>query len=97
MGMDVGFYRTPWVRGTRAEKYCGSIQSWAFVADDDRHPDRLERGLKRAVERLERKAKLLGGNSVVSLEIHADPWSKLGPRSGFRIEAVGTAAQLVPL
>ena len=95
--MDVGLYRTAWVKGTRAEKYYGSVQSWAFVADDDRHPDRIERGLRRAVENLERKAKVLGGNAVVSLEIVADPWSALGARRGWRIRAAGTAAQLVPL
>ncbi len=97
MDMDIPLFPDPWVKGTRAEKYCGTVQAWAFVADDDARPDRLDAGLKRAVASLERKARRLGGNSVISLEIRAYPWSKLGLRKGCRIQAAGTAAQLVDL
>lgn len=76
----------PWVTGTRANAYYGSIS--VII----RHKKSWTLSLNRAIHRLQRKALRLGANSVVGVEIAIDPFST--PPT---VTIVGTAAELVPL
>jgi uncharacterized protein YbjQ (UPF0145 family) len=98
---DVELYTSPWVSGTRAAAYFGPISSELFL-QDDQVEDRSEAWTKAERELLESlrdKARLLGANAVVGLEVTLDPFAH-APESdatGLRLHAVGTAAKLEPL
>ncbi len=99
---DVELYTSPWVSGTRAAAYFGPISSELFLSDDsveDRSAawTRAEREL---LESLREKARTLGANAVVGLEVTLDPFSQSCENekdTGLRLHAVGTAAKLEPL
>ena len=98
---DVELYTSPWVSGTRAAAYFGPISSELFLADDsveDRSAawTKAEREL---LESLRDKARTLGANAVVGLEVTLDPFAQLPDTglTGLRLHAVGTAAKLEPL
>jgi hypothetical protein len=98
---DVELYTSPWVSGTRAAAYFGPISSEMFLADDaveDRSVawGKAEREL---LESLRDKARNLGANAVVGLEITLDPFARAEAtgNTGLRLHAVGTAAKLEPL
>lgn len=98
---DVELYTSPWVSGTRAAAYFGPISSELFLPDDsleDRSAawSRAEREL---LESLRDKARTLGANAVVGLEVTLDPFASAEDKevTGLRLHAVGTAAKLEPL
>ncbi len=99
---DVELYTSPWVSGTRAAAYFGPISSELFLSDDsieDRTAawTRAEREL---LEALREKARTLGANAVVGLEVTLDPFAQSTEEkegTGLRLHAVGTAAKLEPL
>jgi len=98
---DVELYTSPWVSGTRAAAYFGPISSELFLPDDsleDRTAawTRAERAL---LESLRDKARTLGANAVVGLEVTLDPFAHDEEKegTGLRLHAVGTAAKLEPL
>ncbi len=99
---DVELYTSPWVSGTRAAAYFGPISSELFLPDDsleDRSAawTRAEREL---LESLRDKARTLGANAVVGLEVTLDPFAHQSDNekeTGLRLQAVGTAAKLEPL
>ncbi len=99
---DVELYTSPWVSGTRAAAYFGPISSELFLPDDsleDRSAawTRAEREL---LESLRDKARTLGANAVVGLEVTLDPFAHQSDdekETGLRLHAVGTAAKLEPL
>ncbi len=98
---DVELYTSPWVSGTRAAAYFGPISSELFL-EDDRVEDRTEAWTKAERELLESlrdKARSLGANAVVGLEVTLDPFARAadGESTGLRLHAVGTAAKLEPL
>ena len=98
---DVELYTSPWVSGTRAAAYFGPISSELFLPDDSLE-DRTaawtwaEREL---LESLRDKARTLGANAVVGLEVTLDPFAHDEDKegTGLRLHAVGTAAKLEPL
>ena len=98
---EVELYTSPWVSGTRAAAYFGPISSELFLPDDsveDRSAawTKAEREL---LESLRDKARTLGANAVVGLEVTLDPFAELAETTstGLRLHAVGTAAKLEPL
>ena len=98
---DVELYTSPWVSGTRAAAYFGPISSELFL-EDDAVEDRSEAWAKAERELLESlrdKARTLGANAVVGLEVTLDPFARSGENdaTGLRLHAVGTAAKLEPL
>lgn len=101
LDQDVELYTSPWVSGTRAAAYFGPISSELFL-EDDTVEDRSEAWAKAERELLESlrdKARSLGANAVVGLEVTLDPFAR-SPESnatGLRLHAVGTAAKLEPL
>jgi uncharacterized protein YbjQ (UPF0145 family) len=98
---DVELYTSPWVSGTRAAAYFGPISSELFL-QDDQVEDRSEawsKAERELLESLRDKARLLGANAVVGLEVTLDPFAQLpeSAATGLRLHAVGTAAKLEPL
>jgi uncharacterized protein YbjQ (UPF0145 family) len=104
---EVELYTSPWVSGTRAAAYFGPISSELFL-EDDSVDDRVEawtRAERELLESLREKARLLGANAVVGLEVTLDPFAKAEEKAeneekevtGLRLHAVGTAAKLEPL
>jgi uncharacterized protein YbjQ (UPF0145 family) len=98
---DVELYTSPWVSGTRAAAYFGPISSELFLEDslvEDRSAawSKAEREL---LEALRDKARALGANAVVGLEVTLDPFAQAADSgaTGLRLHAVGTAAKLEPL
>ncbi len=98
---EVELYTSPWVSGTRAAAYFGPISSELFLEDDsieDRSAawTKAEREL---LESLRDKARTLGANAVVGLEVTLDPFAHQAEKdvTGLRLHAVGTAAKLEPL
>lgn len=100
-GEDVELYTSPWVSGTRAAAYFGPISSELFL-EDDAVEDRIEAWTKaerELLESLREKARSLGANAVVGLEVTLDPFAQAADSeaTGLRLHAVGTAAKLEPL
>lgn len=98
---DVELYTSPWVSGTRAAAYFGPISSELFL-EDNSVEDRTEAWTKAERELLESlrdKARSLGANAVVGLEVTLDPFARAAESdaTGLRLHAVGTAAKLEPL
>jgi uncharacterized protein YbjQ (UPF0145 family) len=98
---DVELYTSPWVSGTRAAAYFGPISSELFLADgavEDRS-EAWEKAERELLESLRDKARALGANAVVGLEVTLDPFAHVdgSDRTGLRLHAVGTAAKLEPL
>ena len=98
---DVELYTSPWVSGTRAAAYFGPISSELFLQDDqvEDRSSAWTKAERELLESLRDKARLLGANAVVGLEVTLDPFARC-PRSdatGLRLHAVGTAAKLEPL
>ena len=98
---DVELYTSPWVSGTRAAAYFGPISSELFL-EDNAVEDRSEAWTKAERELLESlrdKARTLGANAVVGLEVTLDPFARSAEtdKTGLRLHAVGTAAKLEPL
>jgi predicted component of type VI protein secretion system len=98
---DVELYTSPWVSGTRAAAYFGPISSELFLEDasvEDRSAAwaTAEREL---LESLRDKARGLGANAVVGLEVTLDPFARCAETdaTGLRLHAVGTAAKLEAL
>lgn len=98
---EVELYTSPWVSGTRAAAYFGPISSELFL-EDDSVDDRVEawtRAERELLESLREKARSLGANAVVGLEVTLDPFAQAEEqeKTGLRLHAVGTAAKLEPL
>ncbi len=98
---DVELYTSPWVSGTRAAAYFGPISSELFLPDDSLE-DRTAawtRAERELLESLRDKARTLGANAVVGLEVTLDPFAHDEEKegTGLRLHAVGTAAKLEPL
>ena len=101
LDQDVELYTSPWVSGTRAAAYFGPISSELFLLDDS-VKDRSEawsKAERELLESLRDKARSLGANAVVGLEVTLDPFARSadGASTGLRLHAVGTAAKLEPL
>jgi uncharacterized protein YbjQ (UPF0145 family) len=98
---EVELYTSPWVSGTRAAAYFGPISSEIFLADESVE-DRSEswsKAERELLESLRDRARTLGANAVVGLEITLDPFARAEASgcTGLRLHAVGTAAKLEPL
>ena len=98
---DVELYTSPWVSGTRAAAYFGPISSELFLEDsavDDRS-EAWAKAERELLESLRDKARGLGANAVVGLEVTLDPFAHHNETEapGLRLHAVGTAAKLEPL
>ncbi len=99
---DVELYTSPWVSGTRAAAYFGPISSELFLEDDPEtdRSDAWTKAERELLESLRDKARGLGANAVVGLEVTLDPFAQSTNSSegtGLRLHAVGTAAKLEPL
>ncbi len=98
---DVELYTSPWVSGTRAAAYFGPISAELFL-EDNSVEDREEawgKAERELLESLRDKARGLGANAVVGLEVTLDPFAhdEKNDATGLRLHAVGTAAKLEPL
>jgi uncharacterized protein YbjQ (UPF0145 family) len=98
---DVELYTSPWVSGTRAAAYFGPISAELFL-EDSLVEDRTEawsKAERELLESLRDRARALGANAVVGLEVTLDPFARKGDTdaTGLRLHAVGTAAKLEPL
>jgi uncharacterized protein YbjQ (UPF0145 family) len=98
---EVELHASPWVSGTRAAAYFGPISSGLFLADtsvEDRS-EAWERAERELLESIRDKARALGANAVVGLEVTLDPFAEgqATGKTGLRLHAVGTAAKLEPL
>jgi len=98
---EVELYTSPWVSGTRAAAYFGPISSELFL-EDASIKDRVEawgKAERELLESLRAKARGLGANAVVGLEVTLDPFAHSAETdsTGLRLHAVGTAARLEPL
>ncbi len=96
---SVVLYTSPWVQGTRATAYFGPVTSSIFLPEK-KLGERYEywiNGQQDLLQSLCRKAKKMGGNSVVGLEISMDPFAKHDGEEGLYLQAVGTVAKLEPL
>jgi hypothetical protein len=96
---EVWFYLSPWPGGVRASLYLGPISADVFVPDGA--PDRAQRweaATEEALAMLVERARALGANAVVSLQVELDPFASAshGGARGLRIRVAGTAAQLEP-
>jgi uncharacterized protein YbjQ (UPF0145 family) len=97
---DVELYTSPWVSGTRAAAYFGPINTELFLEDDlvDDRSAAWSKAERELLEALRDKARALGANAVVGLEVTLDPFAKSeSGETGLRLHAVGTAAKLEPL
>ena len=98
---DVELYTSPWVSGTRAAAYFGPISSELFLQDDqvEDRSSAWTKAERELLESLRDKARLLGANAVVGLEVTLDPFARAtdSEATGLRLHAVGTAAKLEPL
>jgi len=98
---DVELYTSPWVSGTRAAAYFGPISSELFLQDDqvEDRSSAWAKAERELLESLRDKARLLGANAVVGLEVTLDPFARAtdSDATGLRLHAVGTAAKLEPL
>jgi len=96
---QVELYTSPWVSGKRAAAYFGPVASELFLPDAEVE-DRASEWAKAELElfdKLRDTARMLGANSVVGLEIKADPFAERESRLGLHLHAVGTGARLEPL
>ncbi len=98
---EVELYTSPWVSGTRAAAYFGPISSELFL-EDESVEDRFaswSKAERELLESLRDKARTLGANAVVGLEVTLDPFSRCADSgaTGLRLHAVGTAAKLEAL
>jgi hypothetical protein len=97
---EVELYTSPWVSGTRAAAYFGPISSELFLEDDfvDDRSVAWGKAEQELLASLRDKARALGANAVVGLEVTLDPFatSPAGLK-GLKLHAVGTAARLEPL
>jgi len=98
---EVDLYTSPWVSGTRAAAYFGPISSELFLPDEgvqDRSSAWTE-AEHHLLDTLRQKARSLGANAVVGLEVTLDPFARAleSDHTGLRLHAVGTAARIEPL
>ena len=95
---DVKLFMGPWVAGTKATAYFGPIDAEAFVDNAGvKAGPAWEKAELEVMEALKLKASELGANSVVSVELIADPWAKHRETGeiGLRVTVIGTPALLV--
>lgn len=100
IGEEVELYTSPWVSGTRAAAYFGPISSELFLEDElvDDRSAAWSKAEQELLASLRDKARGLGANAVVGLEVTLDPFARSSAgSSGLRLHAVGTAAKLEPL
>jgi hypothetical protein len=95
---EIELHTSPWVSGTRSAVYFGTVTSEFFLegslVDDCTALTQAEHEL---LESLGDKARSLGANAVLALEMTLDPFarSEVGG-SGTRLQALGTAVRLEP-
>jgi hypothetical protein len=101
---DVELYTSPWVTDTRAAAYFGPVaheatfrwrphrggrrhlRCWCWLVEDPAPAAALDEVL----DGIRARARALGANAIVGLEVSADPFAGT-------LHAVGTAAKLEPL
>jgi hypothetical protein len=95
-------YTSPWVDGARAVAYFGPISYEIFLPDDKVVNRSLAwfSAVENLLQNLHDKAKGIGANAVVRVEITLDPFgndSVYHEKTGLKLHVVGTAAKLEPL
>jgi uncharacterized protein YbjQ (UPF0145 family) len=93
---EIELHVSPWVSGTRSTVYFGTITSEFFLegnlVDDCAALTKAEHEL---LDSLGDKARALGANAVLALEMTLDPFARSETgASGTRLYAVGTAVRL---
>jgi uncharacterized protein YbjQ (UPF0145 family) len=80
-------------------KYFGAVSEDLFLCD--RTSKKRRGGCAKAanslLEQISRAAEQLGGNAVIGLEIHLNPFAEMFGAKGLHLHASGTAAYLEPL
>ena len=85
---DIHLYTSPWVSGTRAENYFGPVHARV----EYEKTRELEDAIIAAFNSIQKQCSVLGGNSLVGVEITIDPFS-----TPAFVAIVGTGAKLVSL
>ena len=88
---DIHIYMVPWVTGTRTVVVFGTISHTQFTVDGYKD---WEKCLDTAFDNLQQQAALLGGSSIVNLEIQADPFATLEGVPGLEVTLCGSVAYL---
>jgi uncharacterized protein YbjQ (UPF0145 family) len=96
---EIELHVSPWVSGARSAVYFGTITSDLFLegnlVDDCTALTTAEHEL---LEALGDKARALGANAVLALEMSLDPFARSDAgASGTTLHAVGTAVRLEPV
>lgn len=99
MTEGVSLFTVPWVTGTRAQAYYGSVEGRVFVPDwalGRNLGDAYAAAEELAHQRLRRAAREAGdANAIVALETTWELAADDGGTPGLRVTAIGTAARLV--
>jgi hypothetical protein len=95
---EVEIYTSPWVSGARSVVHFGPISAEFFLADDlIESSAAFSKAEHELLESLRDKARTLGANGVVGLEVTVDPFARSETgESGIWLRAVGTAVRVGP-
>lgn len=92
----VKLYAGTWVAGERALHQLGLVESRAFVDDApiESRVRRLETAAQRLLDALRARARTLGANAVLTVEVRIDPFALRFGSSGTELHASGSAVEL---
>ena len=90
---EVGLSHSPWVGGHVVDAYYGSIRVEGWIPWRGKRT-RIMPGVLLVYPRLQRRAAAIGGNYVLGIEIHFDPFATREFRPGIAWFAVGTVAKM---
>jgi len=92
---EIELHVAPWVAGTRADAYYGTVVVEFFLPDPYLEME-MEKAAIELLEGLQLKAYTLGANAIVALEVTLDPFAlDKTDRPGLRLHAMGTACKLI--
>jgi uncharacterized protein YbjQ (UPF0145 family) len=93
---EVEIYTSPWVSGTRAAVFFGTVTAEVFLVRDVAAKSAgLNKAAQELFEALRDKARALGANAVVGLEVTLDPFARSEAGvGGIWLRAVGSAVNL---
>ena len=96
---EVELYTSPWVSGARAAVYFGTVAAEVFLLREEvAKSAALNKAAHELFEALRDKARALGANAVVGLEVTLDPFARSATGvSGIWLRAVGSAVNLKSL
>lgn len=91
---SVEVYISPWVSGTRAVVFYGTISSTVFVEERESVPEVWDKAIAAALRIIKEKAALMGANAITGFEVIVDPFAVEGTGCGLSVYMQGTATKL---